>query len=112
MVGDRKDVGKVDVSDHIALEVAKGLEAHGNLVFGKESGEGSGDSYPARLPVCEPEIANYPLRLAVYVEEFEVDFVFCVEFCFETSVCGFGSGSNVLGIRLPFSESRESAFDG
>ena len=112
MVGDRKDVGKVDVSDHIALEVAKGLEVHGNLVFGKEKGKGRGGFYPARLPVCEPEIATYPLRLAVNVKGFEVDFVFHVEFCFKTSVCGFGSGSNVLGIRLPFSESRESAFDG
>jgi len=112
VVGNRKDVGKVDVRDHIALEVAKGLEVHGNLVSGKEKGKGRGGVYPAGLPVCEPEIANYPLRLAVYVEELEVDFVFSVEFCFKASVCGFGSGSNVLGIRLPFSESRESAFDG
>ena len=101
MVGDRKDVGKVDVSDHIALEVAKGLEAHGSLVFGKECGEGSGDSCPAWLPVCEPEVANYPFRLAMKVEVFEVDFVFGVEFCFETSVRGFRSGCGVLGVCLP-----------
>ena len=112
MVGDRKDVGKVDVSDHIALEVAKGLEVHGNLVFGKEKGKGRGGFFPAGLPVCEPEIANYPLRLAVYIEKLEVDIVFSVELCFKASICGFGSGCHVLGIRLPFSESRESAFDG
>ena len=102
MVGDRKDVGKVDVSDHIALEVAKGLEAHGNLVFGKESGEGSGDSCPAWLPVCEPKVANNPLRLAVKVEVFEIDFVFGVEFSFETSVRRFRAGCGVIGVCLTF----------
>ena len=80
MVGDREDVGKVSVSDLLALELSKGVEAHGYSVFGKEIGKGSNDSCAALLPVGEPKISDYPLRLAMNVEEFGVNFVFGVEF--------------------------------
>ena len=40
MVGDRKDVGKVDIRAQVALEVAKGLEVYGCLVFSQKFGKG------------------------------------------------------------------------
>ena len=102
MVGDREDVGEVDVRDHITLEVSKGLEAHGSLVFSQECGKGCGDSCSAGLPVCEPKVADKPLGLAVKVGVFEIDFIFGVEFSFDTSVRVIWAFCGVLGVCLSF----------
>ena len=51
VVGDCKGVGKVGVSDHVALEVAEGLNVNRCVVFSQESGEGGGNLDPTSFPV-------------------------------------------------------------
>ena len=53
MVGDSKCVGELGVCDHVALEVAEGLNVNRCLVFSQESGEGGDNLDPTSFPVFE-----------------------------------------------------------